>query len=280
MVGAMIRLIVNADDLGSGPVRDRGIFRAFAEGIVTSASLLATGPSFAEAAREARTQGLPVGVHLNLCEGKSLSGAIHRLTTASGEFPGKVETRRRLAAGKVDGQGLRAELAAQINRLLDAGLSPDHLDTHQHTFLFPVVMQAVLEAARRFGVAAARLPLPIEPAADDPGGFLGEELSLYRRLAPVANRVLRASGVAAPDGLWGMAYLNRLDKRALGRILHSLTPGTWELMVHPGGCDPADPFATRERETEVAALTSPDIRELVGRRQIQLIHFGDLSCVS
>jgi predicted glycoside hydrolase/deacetylase ChbG (UPF0249 family) len=64
-----IRLIVNADDLGCGPARDRGIFRAFQQGIVTSASLLANGRTFAEAAREARTLGLPVGVHLNLAEG-------------------------------------------------------------------------------------------------------------------------------------------------------------------------------------------------------------------
>jgi predicted glycoside hydrolase/deacetylase ChbG (UPF0249 family) len=77
-----------------------------------------------------------------------------------------------------------------------------------------------------------------------------------------------------------MAYLNRLDEPALAGILNTLTPGTWELMVHPGGCCPADSFATRERETEAAALTSPDIRELVGQRQIQLIHFGELACAS
>ncbi|HDS15451.1 MAG TPA: ChbG/HpnK family deacetylase [Proteobacteria bacterium] len=50
----MIRLIINADDLGSGPQRDRGILHAFERGLVTSASLLANGSSFTEAARLAQ----------------------------------------------------------------------------------------------------------------------------------------------------------------------------------------------------------------------------------
>jgi predicted glycoside hydrolase/deacetylase ChbG (UPF0249 family) len=77
-----------------------------------------------------------------------------------------------------------------------------------------------------------------------------------------------------------MAWLNRLDEAVLAAILHELPPGTWELMVHPGGCDPADPFATREREIEVAALTSPAIRERLSQRRIQLIDFGELACAS
>jgi predicted glycoside hydrolase/deacetylase ChbG (UPF0249 family) len=275
-----IRLIVNADDLGRGAATDRGIFHSFRDGIVTSASLLANGLSFAEAAREAGALGLPVGVHLNLAEGHSLSGEVRGLTTASGEFSGKAETRRRLASGAVDGQDLRAEISAQISRLLDAGLRPDHFDTHQHTFLFPEAARAVLQAARHFGIAAARLPLPVEPATETPEDPLGEELALYRGLAPAAARALRSSRLAVPDGLWGMAWLNRLDEPALAGILKSLKPGTWELMVHPGGCCLTDSFATRERETEVAALTSPDIRELVRQRQIQLIHFGELACAS
>jgi predicted glycoside hydrolase/deacetylase ChbG (UPF0249 family) len=274
-----IRLIVNADDLGRGPARDLGIFRAFQRGIVTSASLLANGPTFAEAAHEARTLGLPVGVHLNLAEGRSLSGAIGGLTT-DGEFPGKAESRRRLAGHAVNGQELRREICAQIDRLFAAGLRPDHFDTHQHTILFPSVAQAILAVIGHFGLTAARLPQPGEPAAADPDGPLGEELALYRKLAPDLARTLGGKKLATPDGLWGMAWLNRLDETALAAILHELTPGTWELMVHPGGCDPADPFATREREIEVAALTSPAIRGLVRQRQIQLIDFGELACAS
>ena len=51
----MAELIVNADDLGNGSCRDRGIFEAFQNGIVTSASILANGETFTEAMQEARS---------------------------------------------------------------------------------------------------------------------------------------------------------------------------------------------------------------------------------
>ncbi|NNB91630.1 ChbG/HpnK family deacetylase, partial [Corallococcus exiguus] len=60
------RLIVNADDLGLHPSLDAGILKAHREGIVTSATLLAMGPSAAEAVGLAKAQGLAVGVHLAL----------------------------------------------------------------------------------------------------------------------------------------------------------------------------------------------------------------------
>ncbi len=62
----MIRLVINADDLGLDPAIDRGILLAHRKGIVTSASLLATGRSAADAVRAARSDGLALGVHLCL----------------------------------------------------------------------------------------------------------------------------------------------------------------------------------------------------------------------
>lgn len=276
----MIRLIVNADDLGSGPARDRGIFRAFRDGIVTSASLLANGPSFAPAAAEARALGLPLGVHLNLSEGPALAGPIPELTTSAGEFPGKTATRAALASARIDSAALRRELTAQVEKVLDAGLIPDHLDTHQHTFLFPTVAAAVVETARAFGVRAVRRPAPAEPAAADPVGTLGEELALYRLLAPAASSTIDGAGLAAPDALLGMPLLERLDAAALVSLLGELPAGAWELMVHPGYSGDLTPFAGAARERELAALLDPELPCLLQRRSIRLITFGELSCAS
>jgi predicted glycoside hydrolase/deacetylase ChbG (UPF0249 family) len=276
MSAARTRLIINADDLGAGTQRDRGIFRAFREGIVTSTSLLANGPSFAEAAREARECTLPVGVHLNLSEGAALTGAIPELTDAEGNFPGKSGMRRFLS-GSIAAAGIRRELRAQVEKILAAGLVPDHLDTHQHFCLFPAVSALVLETAIYFGIRALRRSLPAEPPADDPNGFLGEELALYRQLASaVENR--QACDVRMPDGLWGMPFLDRLNKTVLTRLLANLPLGTWELMVHPGYADAADPFSGPQREAELTALISPAVREIIRERNIELIAFGDLPC--
>ena len=165
----MIRLIVNADDLGSGASRDRGIFFAFRHGIVTSASLLVNGPGFAPAAREALACGLPTGVHLNLSEGKSLTGAIPGLTDAAGNFPGKAGLRNVLLNGSFDQAAVHRELLVQIVRVVAAGITPDHLDTHQHCLLFPALTGIVADVAAVTGIRALRLPLPAEPVVGRTG---------------------------------------------------------------------------------------------------------------
>jgi len=167
----MIRLIVNADDLGSGASRDRGIFFAFRHGIVTSASLLVNGPGFAPAAREALACGLPTGVHLNLSEGKSLTGAIPGLTDAAGNFPGKAGLRNVLLNGSFDQAAVHRELLVQIVRVVAAGITPDHLDTHQHCLLFPALTGIVADVAAVTGIRALRLPFPAEAG----GGNCREE---------------------------------------------------------------------------------------------------------
>jgi predicted glycoside hydrolase/deacetylase ChbG (UPF0249 family) len=57
------RVVVNADDLGLDARIDEGIFRAHAEGIVTSATLLVTGQTAHQAAARAKAAGLALGVH-------------------------------------------------------------------------------------------------------------------------------------------------------------------------------------------------------------------------
>lgn len=275
-----MRLIVNADDLGSGSERDRGIIQSFSYGIVTSASLLANGPSFASAAATARQIDLPLGVHLNLSEGMPLCGPIAGLTTDGGEFPGKTGLRRYLAGKEVDPVPLYRELATQIEKVLAAGLIPDHLDTHQHFSLFPAATTLLLALARKYNIPSLRLSSPVESPQDDPDGELGADLALYRRLAPAFAAQIRGSGLAIPDGLLGMPLLNRLNQETLLAILHSLPAGTWELMVHPGYPDNNSSFSGAARHTELLALTAPVSAATLQHCGIIPISFRELTCGS
>src|SRR5262249_34645691 len=68
------RVVVNADDFGLCAAVNRAIGRAHEEGVLTSASLLANGPTFDEAVAIARARpSLGVGVHLNLLRGRPLA---------------------------------------------------------------------------------------------------------------------------------------------------------------------------------------------------------------
>lgn len=277
----MISLIINADDLGSSTERDRGILQSFTQGIVTSASLLANGPSFLTAVAHIKEAGLPIGVHLNLADGTALTGQIKGLTDSHGQLPGKQKLRQCLAMRTCDHTAIRNELAAQIEHLLQVGLHPDHLDSHQHCQLFPCITNMVADLAREYDIAALRTSFPAEPAAQDPNGALGEDLALYRQLARNAHTTTIDAGLKTPDGLWGMPLLNCLNTTSLCQLLEKLPEGCWELMAHPGyPRDQGVPFDGPQRQLELQALLSTEAREIITRRQIQLTTFGALLCAS
>ena len=277
----MISLIINADDLGCNAERDRGILEAFKDGIVTSASLLANGPSFVVAAARSKAAGMPVGVHLNLADGATLTGRIKGLTDECGQLPGKQRLRRYLAEGECDPAAIRRELAAQVERLFDAGLHPDHCNSHQHCQLYPCLTAMMTDLAREYGISAMRNSLPCEAAEEDPEGELGEEMALYRQLAQVAHATIIGAGLRAPQGLWGMPLLNRLDTSRLCHLLERLPEGIWELMTHPGyPLEQGGPFDGPQRLEELQALLSAEARSIIARRHIRLSTFGDLPCAS
>ena len=102
-----MKLIVNADDLGYSPHRDRGIFQAFYKGIVTSASLVVNGASSEQAVKEALSVGLEMGLHLNLTEGKPLTNVPSMVNTEGLTAMKKITT---IGYSKVLGDGLIAQL--------------------------------------------------------------------------------------------------------------------------------------------------------------------------
>lgn len=279
MIRRMAKLIINADDLGAGRETDRAIFETFDRGVVTSASLLVNGPSARSAAATARQRNLPVGVHLNLSEGRPLNGPVAGLTEADGRFAGKLKTRRKLRSQAFDRTALQRELQTQVQAVLDWRLKPDHLDSHQHVFLFPGVSETIIETARAFKIKATRLPLPC--ILEDPPLNLEKDLRLYQQLAADAATLIKGAGLSCPQGLFGLDCLNRLSTERLVKLLTAIPPnGYWELMVHPGHPDPDNPFSGPERELEWQALTAVKINALIRALNIELISFGDLPCAS
>jgi len=72
----MKKVIVNADDFGLTQGVNEGIVKAYQEGILTSATLMANMPGFDQAVELAGTHPeLGVGLHLNILRGHPLSPA-------------------------------------------------------------------------------------------------------------------------------------------------------------------------------------------------------------
>src|SRR5438552_17958710 len=84
------KVIVNGDGFGASEAVNLAIVRAFDEGILTSCSLMVSGPAAAQAVELARARPrLAVGLHLVLVCGRSAltPAEIPHLVDTQGNFP-------------------------------------------------------------------------------------------------------------------------------------------------------------------------------------------------
>jgi hopanoid biosynthesis associated protein HpnK len=284
------RLIVNADDFGYTSGVNRAIVEAHSHGVVTSSTLMANGPAFAEATLLARTvPKLSVGCHVVLTDGVPVLAAaqLPSLTTNSHFRDGMMTFAARSIAGRMNTDEIILETSAQIHKLQSAGIVVSHIDTHKHTHLFPGVLRPLLRAAAACGVRAVRnpfgprLPLQSSHLLAHPG--LWTRYAEVRVLGSFAGRFREAvdrEGFSTPDGTLGIVVTGALDETVFDAIARSIPEGTWEFVCHPGYNDAdlqAGKTRLREsRETELRVLTLPAARELLAQQGIELISYRGL----
>ena len=289
----MRSLIVNADDLGWTAGVNRGIAEAHRSGIVTSASLLANGSSFADGVKTARQlPGLGVGVHLNLSDGAPTAPAeqVKSLLNEQGEFFGGPESLLlRLSTRSLDLKEAEKEWDAQIAKVRAAGIQPTHLDGHKHVQMLPGLFNMVLRLAKRHKIEAVRIAheaSPLRTALTDGNSNAsvvfkqGVQARGLKLLARDARVQAERSGIATTDYFCGIAQTGVMTKAGVLRLLGNLPEGTTELMCHPGYADDElKQSATRlqkSRQTELAILTDQEVRKTVAELGIRLINYDQI----
>ena len=172
------------------------------------------------------------------------------------------------------------ELAAQVRRIVDAGLRPTHLDTHKHTHLLPPVLDAVARISEEFEIPWVRRPF------DFP--YTPEGISLAKRavaksmtaMRARSARVLARHGCRSTDHFAGFQITGHYDAASLAELLRALPQGSTEFMCHPGhltqGLRAAPTRLKESREEELRALTSPDVRAAIEECSIELCRYSDL----
>lgn len=257
----MRRLVVTADDFGLSPGVNRGILRGHLQGVVTAASLMANLPHARAAVRLARcTPTLDVGIHLNLTGGFPVSDA-GLLTRPDGRFRPVHEIALRTAFSDLARRQAIDELRAQIERALDWGLTPSHLDGHHHVHVLPQLLGDVLGFADRLGAAVRR---PREPIGLAPSFAQLRELTVGILSSMLADEYSRR-GVRTTDAFVG--YRLRGAGFTPAAVLASLAhqPGTsTELMAHPAEVDDEIYRWTSYgagRDTELTTLCDVHLRE-------------------
>jgi hopanoid biosynthesis associated protein HpnK len=288
----MKQLILNADDFGMTQGVNEGIIRAHRDGVLTSTTLMANGPEFAEAVALAKLNPeLGVGCHLVLVGGPAVAPKekISSLADKNGNLPESLGGFvARLSAGLIRMQALERELRAQIEKIRTAGIEPTHVDTHKHTHCHPKVMEAVGRVAKEFGIMRIRKPMENlrdswDSTVADQSGHAAELIAAAaaRSVTPWFKAVVRNYGLRSPDRFLGLAMTGHLGPAALRRMVDTLTDGSTEIMLHPGICD--DDLAKSgsrlqmHRDTELAALLDPGVKSALVERDIRLITYRELN---
>lgn len=264
----MKRLIINADDFGYSRGVNYGIVDSHRAGILTSTTIMAGMPGFAHAvelAREVPTLG--IGIHLTLTCGRPVLSGHKTLVDDTGAFPrlGFYED----PETEVSADEVRSEWTAQIERVLDAGIKPTHLDSHHHIHTYKDLWEVFVELAHAY-----RLPVresaPIRPQVDL--GDLGHPDCLIDPINP--------SGVdfSMPFDAYREGML-RGTVRQLDKAFE--TNECVELMAHPAYVDHllfTSSSFNAHRAVEADLLQSAEARDAVEQLgDVELVSFKALS---
>jgi len=250
-------LIVNADDFGFTRDVNEGIVEAHQRGILTATTLMATGDHFDHAVQLARENPtLDVGCHLVLVGSPGFPDSVPQLIAAVRKMP------------------VYDLLAAQVRRIVDAGIEPTHLDTHKHTHLLPPVLDAVARISEEFRIPWVRRPFDFPMEA---GGIGWSKRAVSRALTAMRgrfHRVLTEHGCRFTDHFAGFKVTGNYDAAYLEKLIAELPEGSTEFMCHPGRCtDELRRQRTRLKESrqgELDALTAPSVRAALKTHQIVL----------
>lgn len=273
-------LLVTADDLGLCAAVTDGILDAHRNGIVRATSLFAIGEDAERAAQLAQKEpALSVGVHLALIDGRPLSSRadVTSLIDTNGDFPSDYRHFvRRYITGRVRISQVYREWRAQLQRTIELGIAPAHLDSHQHLHLLPGLFEVALRLCREFKVPRLRVPT---------GHFSTKKEAISHNLSPgraalellsrrAQRKLAKQSGVKMCQRFLGRDESCQLSQSTLLTLIDKVQPGTQELMCHPGQPEPnaLQRYAFgRNWGQELSALKSDAVRARIALQGIVLV---------
>ncbi|MCF8129003.1 MAG: ChbG/HpnK family deacetylase [Deltaproteobacteria bacterium] len=284
-----MNVIFHGDDFGITPGVNRGVIKAFKNGLLSSTSLMAVGEAAEEAMELAlENPGLDMGIHLVLADEPPLLApeALSTLISRHGPLPSRNRIFRSIISGNLDFRQVETEWCAQVEKVLNSGIGISHLDSHQFIHLFPGLFNVCLKISRRYNIPFVRSTM-IEPLLFDrstiPGiGRLLQWMGLWGWTRFMAMRGYLHSEATIPS----VGFLNaggRLDCATVLAILDKLvedqSTSCVEFILHPGMGDKH----THEKyhhwhyfwKNDLALMLNKDLRRGLEMRHIKTTCFGE-----
>lgn len=290
-------VILSADDLGLLYAFNEGVRSAYNAGLLTSTCIRANGCAYEHAIQEIlpACPGLGLGVHLCLNEAECVSAPRHIGLLLAGErsFRPGFYPLLQIARSPAGREQIERELRAQIEKVLAAGLRPDHLNSHQHVHMIPAIFRITCRLARDYGIPAVRLVRELPYAAGGVGKSLQPLFNanlakhlLLNWFARINEAAARAQRVATPDYFIGVNYTAYMTLTTIRDGLRAAPSGSVEVLLHPAiGPDPRDrryPVESLRRYVsapgrafELRALRQPELYDFLQQEAWMATNFAN-----
>ena len=262
-------LILHADDLALAHSVDTASFAGLDKKAVTSASIMVPCPWLMEVAQYANAHPeADLGLHLTLTsEWENYRWAplapndiVRGLLDSSGYLP------REGIWVRASPDDVEREIRAQIDRAIQMGIHPTHLDSHMGTlFSAPPFFSVLVKVAHQYGLPF--LAVRVNDAR-------AEMLKMLSDKDIVLDRFIMADPSVAVAG-WKKFYCD---------AIRDLQPGLTEIVVHLGHDDSELQAITEDhvnygaawRQRDFDAVTSPEFKRALEENHAVLIGWKDL----
>ncbi len=271
-------LITHIDDMGFCHAANMASFECLDSGAASCGSVIVNAPWFLEAAAICRENpDYDVGVHLTLTaeydayRWPALSSRDRNTGLLDDE--GYLWHTREDAIRHVTVDAAEAEMRAQIDTALAAGIDVTHIDTHMGSVVHPKFLGSYLALAREYGIPAFLPNLTIDRLRALQEGEMAEQ---YREvLAGVDPETIPTLDEIIIDTL-----IDLDDKKAFYReLIDAIRPGLTHLLFHAAKdgeelsaiCD-----THASRHADYLAFSDPDLKRYIEDAGIILIGYREL----
>ncbi|MAT43366.1 MAG: hypothetical protein CL609_13590 [Anaerolineaceae bacterium] len=273
-------VIIHADDIGMCQASVEAYADLFACGGITSGAVMVPCSWFpAAAALQTRFPKADLGVHLTLTsEWRSYRwGAISTRDPKSGLLDdlGYFPATSQQVQTNADPGYVFTEMAAQVNRAIQAGINPTHIDTHMGTVAHPKFMLDYLHLAVQNRIPAMMFRM------DEKGWLEAGVDSDTAKQASLLIQSLEAQSVPLLDHLRSMPLKSPNDRfETAKQIFSDLPSGITHFIIHPSKDSPelraiADDWACRVEDYEL--FKTKQMQNFLKSEGIQLIGYHALA---
>jgi predicted glycoside hydrolase/deacetylase ChbG (UPF0249 family) len=269
-------VIMHVDDLGMTYAGLQAFKDLWEFGTISSGAVMAPCPWFPAVAELCRLNPqIDIGVHATLNSEWDLYRwaplAVRDpecgLVDAEGYFPRLSEPVQEKASPEV----VAAELDAQIERALAAGIDVTHIDSHMGTIAHPKFIECYLQAGM-----SRSIPNMLPRASAKGIEVLGMDHLALGAYAPILDQ-LEAQGVPMLDGLFAMPLEHDNDHIGVAKkIFAGLPAGITHFLFHPAVDAPELRASHPDWKARVAnyhAFMSDELKTFIGDSGIHLIGY-------